>query len=98
MDGASHASLTANHLPLPRNLPQLVHIGRKFVDFRTVTDSKFVDKRLAAPPTRPVLFDLPEGAVGTVRRGEERSPQRRRSDRDRTSVRARSAADPELAG
>jgi hypothetical protein len=30
-----------------------------------------VDKRLAGRSTRPVLFDLPEGAVGTVRRGEE---------------------------
>jgi hypothetical protein len=32
---------------------------------------KFVDKAVVPPGGRTVWFDLPEGAVGTVRRGGE---------------------------
>ena len=67
--------------------PQIVHIPQNFVDCFAVAESKLVDKRLAASRSGPVWFVLPEGAFGTVRRGEERSTQRRRFERDRTSVR-----------
>jgi hypothetical protein len=33
--------------------------------------AKFVDKPLVSRLRRPVVFVLPEGAVGTVRQGEE---------------------------
>ena len=98
MSVARAAQLAITRAAVPRIRPHVIHIGLKFVDFRRASDSKFVDKRLASHSARPVMFDLPEGAVGTVRRGEERSPQRRRSDRNRTSVRARSTADPGEAG
>jgi len=56
---------------LPRTCPQFIHIPAKFVDDPCGTTAKFVDKRLVVSLTRPVWFVLPEGAVGTVRRGEE---------------------------
>jgi hypothetical protein len=41
------------------------------VDGSEVLGEKFVDKPLVPSVPRPVLFVLPEGAVGTVRQGEE---------------------------
>src|SRR4029079_17961191 len=84
--------------PVARTRPHVIHIPSKFVDFSRRRDSIFVDKCLAAPGTRPVWFVLPEGAFGTVRRGEERSAQRRRAGRDWASVQAWPTADPGLAG
>jgi hypothetical protein len=55
--------------PLP--FPQRVHSSRGFVDDSAAASLNFVDKAVVPPEWAPVWFDLPEGAVGTVRRGGE---------------------------
>ena len=72
------------------------HCLHRLVPSASTTVAEFVDhsrrfgrsswiRPLSRAGRAAVWFVLPEGAVGTVRRGEERSPQRRRSDRDRAS-------------
>ena len=54
-----------------RSRPHFFHIPLKLVDEPESPPGKLVDKRVVGAMTRPVWFVLPEGAVGTVRRGEE---------------------------
>jgi hypothetical protein len=63
----NHLTVAGVHVAFP----QAVHTGGGFVDEFGIDRANFVDKAVVPPQRPPVWFDLPEGAVGTVRRGGE---------------------------